>query len=139
MCERFPGLQIAGVESPPYRELSAEEQAQLVERIRNARADLLFVAFGQPKGELWLAEHCQALGVPVSAQIGATLDFLAGRVPRAPRWIQRIGLEWVYRLYQEPKRLALRYGSNILFMVRMLAKDLFSVFRRSKREEAGRQ
>src|SRR5262245_56347189 len=71
MCERFPGLQIAGVESPPFRALSAEEEAQLVARIRDSRADLLFVAFGQPKGEFWLAQHLEALGVPVSAQIGA--------------------------------------------------------------------
>jgi N-acetylglucosaminyldiphosphoundecaprenol N-acetyl-beta-D-mannosaminyltransferase len=137
MCERFPNLQIAGIESPPYRELSAEEQAQLIDRIRSARADLLFAALGQPKGELWLAEHCQALGVPACAQIGATLDFLAGRVRRSPRWLQRVGLEWLYRLYQEPKRLASRYGSNILFALKMLGRDLRSLFRRSKNQSAG--
>lgn len=123
LCERFPGLQIAGVESPPFRELSAEEEAQVVAHVRAARPDLLFVAFGQPKGELWLAEHCQALGVPACAQIGATLDFLAGRVHRAPRWVQRVGMEWAYRLYQEPTRLALRYGRNFLFAFKMLALD----------------
>jgi N-acetylglucosaminyldiphosphoundecaprenol N-acetyl-beta-D-mannosaminyltransferase len=124
MCERFPGLQIVGIESPPYRELSAEEHAQLVERIRSSRADLLFAALGQPKGEIWLAANYQALGVPAGAQIGATLDFLAGRMRRSPRWLQRVGLEWLYRLYQEPKRLAQRYGSNILFAFKMLAADL---------------
>ncbi|HYT92612.1 MAG TPA: WecB/TagA/CpsF family glycosyltransferase [Gemmataceae bacterium] len=126
LCERFPGLQIAGVYSPPFRPLSAEEQAALIARIGDARPDLLFVAFGQPKGEFWLAQHCEALGVPACAQIGATLDFLAGRVPRAPRWLQRVGLEWVYRLYQEPGRLARRYGSNLLFAFKMLACDLFA-------------
>jgi N-acetylglucosaminyldiphosphoundecaprenol N-acetyl-beta-D-mannosaminyltransferase len=123
---RFPGLQIVGVESPPFRPLSPQEQTQLVARIRAARPDLLFVAFGQPRGELWLAEHCQALGVPVSVQIGATLDFLAGRVPRAPRWLQRLGLEWAYRLYQEPARLARRYGSNLLFALKSVTRDVLA-------------
>jgi len=126
LCERFPGLQIVGVESPPFRPLSAQEQAELVARVRAARPDLLFVAFGQPRGEFWLAEHYQALGVPVCAQVGATLDFLAGRVPRAPRWLQRLGLEWVYRLYQEPARLARRYANNLLFAFKMLARDLLA-------------
>jgi N-acetylglucosaminyldiphosphoundecaprenol N-acetyl-beta-D-mannosaminyltransferase len=130
MCERFPGLLMAGIESPPFRPLSAEEEADLIAKIRNSRADLLFVAFGQPRGELWLAEHHQALGVPVSAQIGATLDFLAGRMRRSPRWLQRVGLEWAYRMYQEPKRLALRYWQNGLFAFRMLGRDFLSLFRR---------
>ncbi len=135
--ERFPGLQIVGVESPPYRELTAEEQAQLVSRIRAARPDLLFVAFGQPKGEFWLAQHREALGVPACAQIGATLDFLAGRVRRSPRWLQRVGLEWAYRLYQEPARLARRYGGNFLFALKMLVRDLLARGTVQKQERAG--
>jgi N-acetylglucosaminyldiphosphoundecaprenol N-acetyl-beta-D-mannosaminyltransferase len=123
LCKRFPGLQIAGVEAPPFRPLSEEEDAALVGRIRAARPHLLFVAFGQPKGEIWLRDHYQALGVPVSVQVGATLDFMAGRVPRAPRWLQRSGLEWAYRLYQEPARLFLRYARNAAFLVRMFAQD----------------
>ena len=120
---------LRGVESPPYREL--------LDRIGSSRADLLFAALGQPKGKLWLAEHCQALRISASAQIGATLDFLAGKVRRSPRWLQRVGLEWCYRLYQEPKRLASRYASNILFALKMLGLDLLSVFRRSKHKQAG--
>lgn len=123
--ERFPGLQIVGIESPPFRPLTPEEQAQLLARIRDARPHLLFVAFGQPKGELWMAEHCPSLGVPVSVQVGATVDFLAGRVQRAPRWAQRIGLEWAYRISREPRRLTSRYARNFLFAARMLARDFF--------------
>jgi N-acetylglucosaminyldiphosphoundecaprenol N-acetyl-beta-D-mannosaminyltransferase len=82
----------------------------------------LFVAFGQPKGELWVAEHYRALGAPVTMQVGATLDFLAGRVSRAPRWVQRVGLEWAYRLLREPRRLAGRYLSNGLFVARMVVR-----------------
>lgn len=131
MCERYPGLQVAGIEVPPFRELTADEKEQLNQRIRDARADILFVAFGQPKGEIWLAENIEKLGVPVAAQIGGSLDFLAGRVRRSPRWIQKIGFEWAYRFYREPMRLGMRYFRNGLFASRMLLKDM--VTRRCRR------
>jgi N-acetylglucosaminyldiphosphoundecaprenol N-acetyl-beta-D-mannosaminyltransferase len=130
--ERWPTLQIAGIESPPYRKPTPEEHAQLLARIRDSRADILFVAFGQPKGELWMAENAAATGAPASVQIGATVDFLAGRVPRAPRWIQRIGFEWAYRLYREPRRLFLRYWHNGLFLLKMLVRSVIRAPRRSK-------
>jgi N-acetylglucosaminyldiphosphoundecaprenol N-acetyl-beta-D-mannosaminyltransferase len=119
--QRFPGLQIVGMESPPYRELTSEERQQQQERIRAARPDLLFVAFGQPKGEFWIAEHCEALGVPVSVQIGASLDFVAGRVLRAPRWLQRLGLEWAYRLWRASRRGWRCAVNNGLFALAMVA------------------
>jgi N-acetylglucosaminyldiphosphoundecaprenol N-acetyl-beta-D-mannosaminyltransferase len=125
LCRRFPGLQIAGVESPPFRPLTAQEQADLIGRIRHARPDLLLVAFGQPKGELWLGTNCQALGVPVCVQMGATLDFVAGRVRRAPRWLQRLGLEWVFRAVQEPRRLAPRYFADLLFLAKAMLRDVW--------------
>lgn len=121
---RYPGLQIVGVESPPFRPLSAAEQQDLIGRIRQARPDLLLVAFGQPKGELWLGEHCQTLGVPVCVQLGATLDFVAGRVRRAPRWLQRLGLEWLFRGLQEPRRLGPRYLADALFLGRAILRDI---------------
>ena len=120
LCGRFPGLQIVGVEAPSLGEMTADQQDALAARIRATRPDLLFVALGQPKGELWLKKYCHTLGVPVCAQIGATLDFIAGRVRRAPRWLQRVGLEWAYRLVQEPRRLFLRYTQNALFLFRMV-------------------
>src|SRR5437764_6190074 len=121
--ERFPGLQIVGTLAPPFRELTPAEHAELVETVRRANPDLLFVAFGQPKGELWVAEHHRELGVPLTVQVGASLDFLAGRVSRAPRWVQRVGLEWAYRLALEPGRLARRYAANGWFALSMLARD----------------
>jgi N-acetylglucosaminyldiphosphoundecaprenol N-acetyl-beta-D-mannosaminyltransferase len=124
LTARYPGLQIVGVQSPPCRPLSEEEQRDLVAQIRQSQADLLFVALGQPKGEKWLDEHCQSLGVPACVQIGASLDFVAGRVRRAPRWMQRIGLEWAYRLLGEPGRLAPRYFRNGLFLVEAILGDL---------------
>jgi len=124
--ELFPTIQIVGIEVPPFRELTNEENAALIGRIRAAKPDLLFVALGQPKGELWLAKHGEELGVPAAVQIGGSLDFVAGRVSRAPRWIQRIGMEWAYRLWREPRRLALRYARNILFILKMLIRDVIT-------------
>jgi N-acetylglucosaminyldiphosphoundecaprenol N-acetyl-beta-D-mannosaminyltransferase len=120
----FPDLQIAGTASPPFRELNTEEHAELLDRVRAARPDLLFVAFGQPKGELWIARHFQSLSIPVCVQIGASLDFVAGRVRRAPLHLQRLGLEWAYRMWLEPSRLAPRYARNALFLLSMVARDL---------------
>ena len=79
---RYPGLQVVGTECPPFRELTAEEQDALTARIRSTRPDILFVAFGQPKGERWIDRHLAELGVPVSVKVGASLDFAAGRVRR---------------------------------------------------------
>lgn len=124
--ERFPGLRVVGVESPPFRPLSDEEVKAQREAIRAARPDILFAAFGQPKGEYWVADNYRDLGVPVVMQIGASLDFAAGRVSRAPRWMQKLGLEWVYRFGTDPLRLGRRYLSNGLFAARMLARDLMT-------------
>lgn len=120
LLEKYPGFTMAGIECPPFRELSATEEEEMFERIRASKPDLLLIAFGQPKGELWLARHFEKLLVPVSVQVGASLDFVAGKVRRAPRWMQRTGLEWAYRLAQEPRRLLGRYLRNTIFLVRML-------------------
>jgi N-acetylglucosaminyldiphosphoundecaprenol N-acetyl-beta-D-mannosaminyltransferase len=134
VMKRYPGLQIVGTECPPFRPLTAAEEDDQIARIRAARPDILVLAFGQPKGELWVAERLERLGVPVSVQLGATLDFVAGRVRRSPKWMQKAGLEWVYRMAQEPRRLAGRYLDNILFVV----KAVFAARFRRERRPAGR-
>lgn len=118
VTEKSPDLNVVGIDAPHFAKLTPAEREEVVQRIRTARPDLLFVALGQPKGELWLAENLEKLGVPVNIQIGASLDFLAGRVKRAPVWVQRIGMEWFWRLASEPGRLFTRYLSNALFLVR---------------------
>jgi N-acetylglucosaminyldiphosphoundecaprenol N-acetyl-beta-D-mannosaminyltransferase len=133
LVERYPGLLIVGVECPPFRQPTPEEEKALFDRIRQARPDLLLVAFGQPKGERWIARHLDELGVPVSIQVGASLDFAAGRIRRAPRWMQKSGLEWAYRLWLEPRRLAGRYARNAWFIGRMMARS-----HRSPRRDAAR-
>jgi N-acetylglucosaminyldiphosphoundecaprenol N-acetyl-beta-D-mannosaminyltransferase len=110
---QYPDLVIAGHYSPPFRPLLDMNHSEICERIRAAKPDLLFVSFGCPKAEKWMAMHYHTLGVPVSMGVGATIDFLAGRVRRAPAWMQRIGAEWVYRLAQEPRRLWSRYAGDL--------------------------
>jgi len=111
-----PDFNVVGIDAPDFARLSLDERKALVAKVRRVRADLLFVALGQPKGELWLAENLEELGVPVSIQIGASLDFLAGRVKRAPLWVQRVGMEWSWRLACEPGRLFNRYLKNARFL-----------------------
>lgn len=123
---RYPGLTIAGAESPPVGAWSPEVEAAICARVRAARADLLFAALGQPRGELWLHENLSRLGVPACVQVGATLDFVAGRIRRAPRWMQRTGLEWAYRLLREPKRMGPRYLQDTLFLARAVLGDLLA-------------
>jgi N-acetylglucosaminyldiphosphoundecaprenol N-acetyl-beta-D-mannosaminyltransferase len=119
-----PTLNIAGHYSPPYRPLLDMNHAEIIQRIRAARADLLFVSFGCPKAEKWIAMHYRALGVPVTIGVGATIDFLAGRVPRAPLWMRRNGLEWFFRLLQEPRRLWSRYAKDLWQVGPLLVQQL---------------
>ena len=91
-----------------------EEQPEIVERINAAKPDILFVALGNPKQELWLARNAAALDVPVALGIGGSFNFVAGRVKRAPRWMQKCSLEWVHRIAQEPGRLWKRYAYGLV-------------------------
>jgi N-acetylglucosaminyldiphosphoundecaprenol N-acetyl-beta-D-mannosaminyltransferase len=106
--ESYPGIRIVGAVSPPFASVLNLDPA-LVEDIRSAQPDILLVAFGNPKQEKWIAMHAPELRVPVMIGVGGTLDFIAGVTRRAPEWMQRSGLEWVYRLAQEPRRLWRRY------------------------------
>jgi N-acetylglucosaminyldiphosphoundecaprenol N-acetyl-beta-D-mannosaminyltransferase len=123
LAECYPGLEVAGVQSPPYRMLSDDEKRRQLDQIRAARPDILLVAFGQPKGEKWIHENYQSLGVPVSIQIGASFDFVAGRAKRAPLLWQRLGLEWAHRTLSDPRRLAPRYYRNARFLATSLICD----------------
>lgn len=119
--QNYPGVEIAGYYSPPFQPLLEMNHDEIIRRIRKAEPDLLLVSFGCPKQEKWISMHYQALGVPVSIGVGATIDFLAGQVKRAPLWMQNAGLEWVFRLAQEPRRLFKRYAVDLgVFGVKML-------------------
>lgn len=113
MCERFPGVKIVGVECPPFRELTAAEKAEQVARVNKAQSDIVWIGLGAPKQERWMAEYRPLLEAPVLIGVGAAFNFHSGDVKRAPMVLQRAGLEWVYRLSQEPKRLWRRYAVGI--------------------------
>jgi len=106
---RFEGLDVVGGYSPPFRALAPEEEAEVIARIEAARPDVLWVGIGVPKQEKWMLRMRPRLEVPVMCAVGAAFDFHAGLVPQAPQWLQRRGLEWLYRMTREPRRLAPRY------------------------------
>ncbi len=129
--ERWPDLQIAGMYSPPFAPMDQMDHAGICRRIRESNADMLFVSFGCPKQEKWLAMNFRDAGVPVAMGVGATIDFLAGTVKRAPVWMRKTGLEWVFRVVQEPRRLAHRYWTDIWVVGPGLLRQLLKMgFRR---------
>lgn len=111
--ERHPALKVVGVECPPYRALTAAEDAETVARLNEARPDIVWVGLGAPKQERWMADHRNRLNATILIGVGAAFDFHTGRLDRAPLWMQRAGLEWSYRLYKEPRRLWKRYVLGI--------------------------
>jgi polysaccharide biosynthesis protein PslH len=107
-------LRIAGAYSPPFAPLDQMPNEDICARIRAAKPDMLLVSFGCPKQEKWIARNYEAAKVPVCIGVGATIDFLAGSMKRAPRWMQVIGAEWIFRLAQEPRRLLKRYATDLV-------------------------
>jgi len=107
--ETCPGIQIAGAYSPPFRPLTREEDGEIIERINLARPDVLWVGLGCPKQERWIHGHRQQLKVAAMVAVGQAFDLLSGRKKPAPTWMSENGLEWVFRLIQEPRRLWRRY------------------------------
>jgi N-acetylglucosaminyldiphosphoundecaprenol N-acetyl-beta-D-mannosaminyltransferase len=110
LCARHPGLRIVGGHTPPFRELTAEEERHVVADIDASAAQVVWVGIGQPKQERWMHRMRPRLQAPLLVGVGAAFDFHAGLVPQAPAWVQRAGLEWSYRLAREPRRLWRRYA-----------------------------
>jgi len=108
--EKHPNLQVVGVYCPSFGfEFDDNENRRIVDMIKSSRPDMLLVGLGAPKQEKWIYKHYKELDVPVSIGIGGTFEFIAGMIRRAPKWMQRVGLEWLWRLTMEPKRLWKRY------------------------------
>lgn len=108
LAERYPGVEIAGMYSPPFRPLTEEEDAEITERINESRPDFVWVGLGAPKQERWMAHHRGKVnGLMIG--VGAAFDYEAGNIRRAPLWMQKCSLEWLYRLLQDPRRLFMRY------------------------------
>ena len=106
----YPGLLVVGAETPPFRPLAAEERDAVINRLNEARPDYIWVGLGTPKQDLWLAEYREPLDAAAIMAVGAAFDIVGGFRPRAPYTMQRLGLEWLFRLIQEPRRLAVRYS-----------------------------
>jgi N-acetylglucosaminyldiphosphoundecaprenol N-acetyl-beta-D-mannosaminyltransferase len=107
--ERFPRLVVAGTHSPPYRPVDAVEDRAVLDAINAAAPDIVWVGLGTPKQDYWVSRHRERLSAAALIAVGAAFDFHAGVLRQAPRWMQRSGLEWLFRLAQEPRRLVFRY------------------------------
>lgn len=112
LADRFPGLRVVGCWSPPFGSLSEEEDRRIVEAINDARPDIVWVGLSTPKQERWMARHVGRLDASVLIGVGAAFDIHAGTLAQAPRWVREHGLEWLFRLWKEPRRLWRRYLSN---------------------------
>jgi N-acetylglucosaminyldiphosphoundecaprenol N-acetyl-beta-D-mannosaminyltransferase len=126
---RFPRLCIVGAYAPPFRPLTREEDEACVRTILGSEADIVFVGIGAPKQERWIAEHRNRLRGVILVGVGAAFDFLAGRIRQAPRWMQQAGLEWLFRLMMEPRRLWKRYLLFNPLFVAMLALQKAGILR----------
>jgi N-acetylglucosaminyldiphosphoundecaprenol N-acetyl-beta-D-mannosaminyltransferase len=125
MQARFPGLIVAGWYEPPFRPLNADEEREVIEKVRSQRPDIFWVGLSSPKQDKFMAEYLPKLETNVMIGVGAAFDFLTGRVKQAPRWMQQSGLEWFFRLWQEPRRLWRRYlRSNPRFIVQVCLQRL---------------
>lgn len=138
MEEHYPGVSIVGRYSPEFKPLDQMDNHEILRRIEAARPDILLVAFGNPKQEKWIAMHRHRLNVPLCIGIGASLDFLSGKVSRAPKWMQASSLEWAYRLSQEPTRLAKRYLGNAIGLFCFLSLQLVATAAQTGRKSDGK-
>jgi N-acetylglucosaminyldiphosphoundecaprenol N-acetyl-beta-D-mannosaminyltransferase len=121
--QRIPELEVAGAYSPPVLAIGQVEEPETIAMINGCNADIVWVGLGTPKQDFWVARHHPLLNAPVLIAVGAAFDFLTGRLPQAPSWMRRNGLEWLFRLSKEPRRLAYRYlVYNPLFILYILAQ-----------------
>jgi N-acetylglucosaminyldiphosphoundecaprenol N-acetyl-beta-D-mannosaminyltransferase len=124
---RFPKLQIVGCYTPPFRPLNADEEKELQEMVRAMKPDIMWIGLSTPKQEKFMAEFLPKLDVTLMMGVGAAFDFHAGRVRQAPRWMQRSGLEWFFRMMSEPRRLGKRYLKTTPLFAWKIAGQLFGL------------
>jgi N-acetylglucosaminyldiphosphoundecaprenol N-acetyl-beta-D-mannosaminyltransferase len=128
MEAKFPGVRIVGTFAPTEEEMARLDHSEILDRIHLAKPDILLVALGNPKQEKWIWMHRKRLGVPVAMGVGGSFEIMVGDVLRAPRWIQKFGLEWAMRLVQEPARLGPRYFRDIVGFGRKLPLTLLAAW-----------
>jgi N-acetylglucosaminyldiphosphoundecaprenol N-acetyl-beta-D-mannosaminyltransferase len=125
LCERYPGLTVVGTHSPPFQALTPQEEAIETALINEADPDIIWVGLSTPKQERWMAAHRDRLSAPVLIGVGAAFDIHSGLKPEAPKWVQRSGFQWLFRLALEPRRLWRRYlVNNPMFLMRFVQQEL---------------
>jgi N-acetylglucosaminyldiphosphoundecaprenol N-acetyl-beta-D-mannosaminyltransferase len=128
VARRYPSARVVGTITPPFRSLSSEEEDAVIAQINAAAPDVVWVGLSTPKQELWMQRHRSRLRVPVLVGVGAAFDFISGRVRQAPQWLRDRGLEWLWRLVHEPRRL---WRRTVLLGPRFVVQSLAQVFRES--------
>jgi N-acetylglucosaminyldiphosphoundecaprenol N-acetyl-beta-D-mannosaminyltransferase len=122
LAQRYAGLRITGAIAPPFRELTPDEDAAIVSEINASKPHIVFVGLSTPKQERWMANHIGRLQARVMLGVGAAFDYHAGSIPQAPAWMQSSGLEWLFRVCTEPRRLARRYLRNNPYFLFQIAR-----------------
>ena len=131
--EKYPNLKVAGRRNGYYTE---QEEKEMVEEMKNSKADILFVAMGSPKKEIFLNKYSKELNIPFTMGVGGSFDVVTGLVKRAPFWVQNLNCEWLYRLIQEPRRMWKRYFvTNSLFLFMIIKEKLHPTFTKKKNEQ----
>lgn len=128
--EKYPGLEVVGLDSPAMGAVIEWDNDTLCEKMRGSGAKLLLVCLGCPKQERWIFAHHRDTGIPLSIGVGASLDFITGKQKRAPRWMQKTGLEWFWRMSSSPSRLVSRYSKDLVFLIKAAARQAWSQRRR---------
>jgi len=124
LCREYPGLQVAGTYSPPFRPLSPQEDRAIVERINSTEPDIVWIGLGAPKQEKWMAEHLERIQATAMIGVGAAFDFHSANVKWTPAWIRKLGLEWTYRLIGNPKRMWRRNLDSPLFLSKVILQRI---------------
>lgn len=135
LSESYPGIEVAGMYSPPFREMTEDEDRQVTLEINNSKPDFVWVGLGAPKQEIWMSGHRDKInGLMIG--VGAGFDYFAGNIKRAPMWMQKLSLEWLYRLLQDPKRLWRRYlETNTRFIMLVLKESFFRKHNRQSHKQ----
>ena len=132
LSNRYQGLRIAGCYAPPFAPLEAEPNPAVIERINAANPNIVWVGLGSVKQDLWMAIYRPYLKAPLLLGVGAAFNFLSGTLPQAPKWMQKRGLEWLFRLAVEPRRLAKRYLLYNPIFVYLVLRETIAMYRQSK-------